>query len=603
MNPAVFALLALLSPVAIVVAIVYGVNRWRRAGAAADSSEPIAVSVRRFYFYFVSLTGLVVGASGLFFIVHFVLELIFGALVMAASRDPLAIGLSLAVVGLAVWGFHWRHIQQSLQARKSEAQALLRSFYIYLILAIAGVILLTTGYAILRWLLASYRGDVFDAAPLAFAAIWGPIWAYHWKVGSVSAPTDAALAVRRVYIYSACAVALAMGATGIGMAIFVVLRAGYLAVFGDPALAQVGSGLWNETMVTGLALAISGAVAWWTHFRRFGAGAPDSVLRQAYIFAATLLGGYLVAIVAAIAAIRLILIWLVGVPPNPALIHFDSLPNWIATLAVGIAVWAYHRAVMRRDSRASPLGPVSSLRIYTYTLAVFGLAVLAGAVSIAVTHLAASLLEVHEGILTGAGSQRNSIATAISLAVVGTPVWLCYWRAAQLRAGANGDQERSALARKIFVFAVLGTGALVLISSLSYLLYALLSDWLEGEFGIAFLYQGRYALGAIAASLPFVLYYWSILRQDRASEPVKERAVHRTVAVLSGPGGERFIADLEQALGYRVEAFDWIDSEGPVQSFDPGRVQEIAVGVSAAPGSKVLITLDVNGARILSYDR
>lgn len=602
MNPAVFALLPLLSAVVIVVAIVYGVSRWRRAGTGADSGEPIAVSVRRFYFYSVSLTGLLVGASGLVFIVHFALEGIFGALVMAASRDPLAIGLSLAVVGLAVWGFHWRHIQQSIKARKSEAQALLRSFYIYLVLAIAGVILLTAGYATLRWLLAFDHSEVFDAAPVAFALIWGPIWAYHWRTGSAGAPADAAVAVRRIYIYGACTVALAMGATGIGMAIFVVLRSGYAAVFGDPAIAQAESALWGETMVTGLALSISGAVAWWAHFRRFGAGAPDSTLRQAYLFAAALLGGYLVAIVAAIAVTRLILIWLIGVPQNPALIHFEPLPNWIATLAIGIAVWAYHRAVLRRESVTSPLGPMSGKRVYTYVLAVFGLAILAGAVSITISHLAANLLETHEGILTGAGSQRNSIATAISLAAVGAPVWLRYWRSAQARVNTDGDRERSALARRVFVFTVLGAGALVLIGSLSFLLYALLSDWLEGEFGIAFLYQGRYALGAIAATLPLVLYYWNIHQQDRASEPAKERVMRRTVAVLSGPGGEQFIADLEQILGYRVEAFDWIDSEGPVQSMDLGEVKAVAAGVSAAPGSKVLVTLDVIGARILSYD-
>ncbi len=602
MDLAVLALLFLLSLVAVVVAIVYGVSRWRRAGAAADSGEPLAVSVRRFYFYFVSLTGLLVGAGGLFFIVEFALEGVFGELVLSASREPLAIGLSLAVVGLAGWGFHWRHIQKSLKAGRAEAQALLRSLYTYLLLAIAGGVLLVTGFEILRWLLELNRGEAFDASPWSFAVIWGPIWAYHWRTGAAGVRTDGAIAVRRVYIYGACAVALAVGGTGIGMAVFVVLRQGYEAVFGDPALAEVGSGLWGETMVSGLALAISGAVGWWAHFRRFGAGAPDSALRQAYVFAAALLGGYLVAIVAAIAVVRLVLIWLIGVPQDPALIHFGSFPNWIAALAVGVAVWAYHRAVLGRESGTSPLGPISSMRVYTYFLAVLGLVILAAAVSIAVSHLAANVLEAHEGILTGAGTQRNSIAMAISLAAVGAPVWLYNWRSAQTRAGIDGGQERSALARRIFVFVVLGAGALVLIGSLSYLLYALLSDWLEGQFGFAFFYEGRHALGAIAASLPFVLYYWSIHRQDRASEPARERVVRRSVAVLSGPGGVQFIADLEQALGYRVEAFDWADSEGPVQSMDPGQVQATAVGVSAAPGSKVLITLDGNGARILSYD-
>ena len=133
---------------------------------------------------------------------------------------------------------------------------------------------------------------------------------------------------------------------------------------------------------------------------------------------------------------------------------------------------------------------------------------------------------------------------------------------------------------------VLGAGALVLIGSLSYLLYALLSDWLEGQFGFAFFYEGRHALGAIAASLPFVLYYWHIHRQDRASEPARERVARRSVAVLSGPGGEQFIADLEQALGYRVEAFDWADSEEPVQSMTPARCRRLRLGCRPRRGRR-----------------
>ena len=603
MDPAViFVTLALLTPLAAVAALVYAVSRWRRAGAATESGEPATVLVRRIYFYLVALAGLLVGAGGLVFIAQFALEALFGQIVLADSRDPLAIGLSLALVGLAVWGLHWRAIQRSLSQSPAEQTALLRSIYIYLLLAIAGAFLLAAGYQVLDWLLSLGRGNGFEPEPWALALVWGPVWAYHWWIGSAAAD-DPNVGVRRLYIYGAAAVALAVGATGAGMAIFAVLREGYHAFFGAPALS--GGGLWGETMVSGLALALAGGPAWWIHFRRFGAGQSDSVLRQVYLFAATHIGGQLLALIAAIAAAVLACTWLIGDPSNDgAAEHFVSMPNWIALLAVGIAIWAYHRAVLLGEADRSPPGMASSLRVSTYVSAGFGLAVLATAVGMAASNLATTLFEPAADVLSGAGLRRNAAAVAIALAAVGTPVWAGYWRAAQARVGADEERERSALARRIFVFMVLGAMALVLIGGLSFLLYALLSDWLAGEFGLEFLYEGRNALGAIAASLPFLLYYWRVHQQDRALEPARPKKIkaRRQVAVLAGPGGESFVVELERVLGYRVEVFRWVDSAGRAPEPDPEQVEAVAAGIAAAAGERVLITLDAGGPRILSYE-
>ncbi len=596
-----FLALSLLLPAAVVAAIVVAIARRRSQGGAAAGGEPMAVSVRRLYFYLVALVGLLVGVGGVYYIVQFALDGVFGDLVIASSREPLAIGLSLAIVGLAVWGFHWRHIQRS-QSRPEEARALLRSLYVYLVLAIAGTFLLVVGYEIVRWLLGIGGDSEFSASSWSFAIVWGAVWAYHWRVGAAGPESPPALAIRRFYVYGAAAVGLIVGASGLGMSVFAVLDAGYQAAFGTGELLSLGGRLWGEELISGLALAVTGSGAWGAHWLRFGAGGSDSALRGAYVYAAALLGGYLVGMIAAAAIAILLLGWWIGDVPDTAAEHFSTMPNWIATLAMGSAIWLYHRAVLRGDSDESPLGAISRVRVYTYPLAGFGLAALALAVGIAANQLVESLLRSDEGILVGAGSGLNASAESIALALVGMPVFLGYWRLAQRRAGQSGGAEQSALARKIFVFSVLGATALALIGSLSYLLYTLLSNVLAGEFGIEFLYQGRSAIGTIAATLPFLLYFWIIHRRDREREPVRVSVERRAVAVLSGPGGEGVVADLERALGYRVEAFAWADSEGPARVLDQVQIRDLAERVSGAAGSRVLVTLDSSGARVLSYD-
>ena len=595
----VLAFLFVLSPLAIAVAIAIAVSRRRTQGAAGG--EPIAVSVRRFYFYLAALVGLLVGAGGIYYIVRFALEGLFGELVITASREPLAIGISLAVVGLAVWGIHWRHIQRSLD-RPAEARALLRSLYVFLVLAIAGGFLLVVGYEILRWLLEIGRGEEFDPSAWSFAIVWGAVWIYHWQVGAAAAQHGPGVTVRRLYVYGSAAVTLIVGATGIGMAVFAVLDAGYQAAFGSGELLATDGQLWSDAMVSGLALALTGGAAWGTHFLVFGAGSGDSPLRQAYVYAAALLGGYLISMIAVVAVGVMLLTWLIGDPPGGPAAHFAAMPNWIATFGVGVAIWTYHRALLRREIDESPLGADSGSRVYSYSLAGFGLAALSAAIGLAAAHLAESLLRPDEGILVGAGSQVDPLATAIALALVGTPVFLGYWRLAQQRAALPGGDEQSAVARKVFVFSVLGVAALALTGSLSFLLYALLSDVLDGVFGIGFLYEGSGALGATAATLPFLLYFWHINRHDRELEPDRPKPRRRSVAVLSGPGAGEAIAAIERTLGYRVEVFAWAESDGEAGSMGQDQLRELADQVARARGSRVLITLDSSGARVLSYD-
>ena len=113
MAEMVFGLLTgTLFPIAIIGAIVYAIVQWRRRQAPLEPVDPGIGTVRRLYFYAVSFVALMVAANGLVQIERYVLEGLFGGDVLSPSRSGLAIGISLAIVGLPIWGFHWRMVQR-----------------------------------------------------------------------------------------------------------------------------------------------------------------------------------------------------------------------------------------------------------------------------------------------------------------------------------------------------------------------------------------------------------------------------------------------------------------------------------------------------------
>src|SRR5665811_1061041 len=129
--------------------------------------------------------------------------------------------------------------------------------------------------------------------------------------------------------------------------------------------------------------------------------------------------------------------------------------------AVGVATWAYHRFVL--DS-----GPARARtnidRFYDYLLAAFGLAVTAGGIATLITY---ALWAVVGTEITG--SDRDVIAVALTLLIVGAPLWGVYWARAQGERKRHGADEVQATTRRIYVFSVLGiTGLVALVSPVSY---------------------------------------------------------------------------------------------------------------------------------------
>ena len=131
------------------------------------------------------------------------LDAVFSGEVLSPSRIQLATGLSLTIVGLPLWAFHWRLINRQVRTLPVETRSILRKLYMYLVLGVS--MALTVGAAIgaLEWLFGVQR---FRGWSLAAIVVFGVVWAFHWRIESAEGrPSPETVAVRRLYLYFAAA--------------------------------------------------------------------------------------------------------------------------------------------------------------------------------------------------------------------------------------------------------------------------------------------------------------------------------------------------------------------------------------------------------------
>jgi hypothetical protein len=172
-------------------------------------------------------------------------------------------------------------------------------------------------------------------------------------------------------------------------------------------------------------------------------------------------------------------------------------------------------------------------RVYLFLIAFVALGVLvtglAGLAEVAlltaVERLLPALVEV------GQPDVRGRVSFSGALAATGLVTWLTHWWLADRpvrRGGAEGASERVSAMRRLFLYAVLLVGGLILLFALR----ALVEDGLSALFGLltrAELVAGRILSPASLAVVvgAFWLYYWRVAAADRL-----DRAEHGANATL-----------------------------------------------------------------------
>jgi hypothetical protein len=317
---------------------------------------------------------------------------------------------------------------------------------------------------------------------------------------------------------------LSMLAVGIGVVLALLLGAAYETLFGTELLPAAGTTLWRDSTRIAVAIALVGGGFWWWHWHRAAPGDIGSALRSVYLHLFAILGGAATVVVCCSVLLYTVLQWLMGRPEVPgAAAHFRILPGLIAALAVGAGLWGYHWAVVRDDSGntvGSAGGGPAVYGIYRYLVAGLGLGTLAVGLVVALAVVLGLLVPAPGQPLVTSQWWRNPLTLAVTLLLVGIPLWSFYWFGAQRDAKTAPREEGAALSRRVFLYLVFGIAVLLSLGNLSALLFIFLRALLDGQMSTQLVHQARWAIGMLLMAGAVSGYYWLVLREDhRAIAP------------------------------------------------------------------------------------
>ncbi len=598
---AVLTILGMLFWLAVIGGIAYLVFAWIRRARTSEAPAGIGVP-RRFYFYGISFIALMMLGNGIMITFSALLDELFGGLVMSRSATTeVATGLALVIVGLPLWGLHWRFVQRSVSTLPVERHTVLRALYLYAALGVSLGFIAFSGVRLIEFALRVREFSGLDPAALV---VWGLVWAYHWRVVTSGGPesTLETRGIRRLYLYLASAVGIAMLATGVGSLLYLVLQEGYSAVFADVVLEPPRTGLGREALRSSAALALVGVAVWWSHWFRFAGADRGSILRWLYLFVASIGGGAIAAQVGLGMALYEAVSWILREPDSVAN-PLNGMPAALATFAVGAAMWAYFRR--RIDAEAEGDVRVHVRRINDYLLAAGGLMVLAFAAASVFDTSIRLFTEGFSATLHGEVQWRFRVALILTLAAVGLPTWWRHWRRIDAAAAADPVAERTSLPRKLYVLGVLCLGLLSLVGGASATIFIFLRDLLALDLSIDTLRDLTSALAVVLTTAVVLPYHWITYRRDRELEPDAETQptpVRKHVTLLTAPGGEDLARAVEDALGQPITLASWSDPDAYVPSLDPDELTRVAEAVASAPGSRVMLIPEPTALRVISHE-
>ena len=599
--PRFFMIAGILIPAAVFGAAIHGAFIWRRGSVGSGRDRGIGTP-RRFYFYSISFIALMLLVSGVTMVLMNLLDELFGEPLVRDATTRLATGLALTIVGVPLWAFHWRFAQRSTVTHPAERRSILRKLYLYVTAGVALAFLAYNAYEVIEWLL---RVGDFPTFSGAAVLVWAPVWAYHWRAASAETPetTLETLGIRRLYLYLASALGIAMLAGGAGFLLHVFLLEGYSAAFEASVIGSGSEGLWRETARSALSVAVVGGAIWWAHWTVFASTDRGSALRWIYLFVAAIGGGVITALVGFGIVLDTLLTWILGASGEPAGSQFRAAPDGLAALAVGVAMWVYFRLRMTIESAGHEAAHVD--RTYDLLIAAIGLFTLSIA-SVSVLDMFLRLIaETSPVVVGGDVDWRVQLSSTLTTLAIGAPAWWIHWRRIQSAASVDPEVERTALPRKLFVLGVLCLGLLALVGGATSTLFIFLRDVLDVDLSGNTIRDLSTGLAVTLTALFVIPYHWVIYRQDRELEPdIPEQPlqISKSVTLLTAEGGSDLLAQVEAALGCPVNEAHWPDPDAYVPTLDDEHLARLAEEVESAPGSNVILIPDASGLRVVSHD-
>ena len=561
----------------VIVWVVVWVVRGRRVGERGEQ----VVSVRRLFVYGLMFATVVLTAVGAVLVLQ---ELIRGSGGADDDRSALAFGLALVIVAGPAYGLLLRHARRRLGDLASERGSFGWAAYLNLSLLVSLIVATVTA----QHLLEGVTGvDEFELAALAPVVVWGAVWAMHWfwLKAAYGLPGDAHLAAGSL----TGLITLTIGIGGLvfvaGEEIYARLVESIPAGHDDPEF-----GGWLIATFLGV---LVWSWYWLTHYLR----AERTSLWHVYVVVIGALGGVIATVGSAATIGYWTLVWFLGEPSAPlASEYFEYVPAAaIAVLVVGVATWQYHRWVLQTGDGVERTEP---MRTYDYVMAGAGLVATVVALTVALVALFEAITPDPIGVDT---SIANRLILAVTLAVIGAPLWWVFWSRIRRHVAEDPAAELESTVRRIYLIVLFGVGGIVILASLISVLFIAIEDLLEGTLGGQTIRSMRVGLSLLITVTGVAWYHLTVFRSDRntlmAAEPRPAPTPPRHV-VLIAPRGTELADELATATGADVESWYRTD-DTTMPDLD---LDELAARIEAGDAHDVLVVVGPAGATLTSFE-
>lgn len=557
-----------LIPLLVLGGIVFGVVKLM-SNRTRTTDESAGVAIRRFFQYSIMLAMLVLATFGIAGLID--------AAASAGSRitvDATGTALSIAfvVVGLPVFVGLAMYTSHSLRTDPREQDSVGWAVYLTIVLFGSLVTVMSLTGAFLAELLDN--GDI-DTTIGIYAVVWAVVWVSHWWAAKRKGDP------RRLQ-------AQILLGSGAGLfASFFGIAAGAAAVlaqiydrFAQTSIVDAGI----EPLAGPLIILVVGLPVWWWYWFRHGQNLNHGGLWLTYVLLLGVLGGAIGVIIGAGFVIFGVLEWFIGDPgtTSPAS-HFDFLPVAIGFMAAGSASWLYHGTLLgdRDDRKRTEVD-----RVYDYLLSGAGLVVAASGI--------ATLITISLKALAGLGltsfQSGDATAAALTLLVIGIPLWWRYWSTIQRYRRTNPDAELVSVTRRIYIFLLFGVAGIVAVVNLIIIVFIIFSDILEGDFGSITLDEASVPIALLLTAGAIAGYHFAIFREDRAAMHDVVEPTLRSVVVVSS-STDPIVGAIRTEIGASVTVIDVAPDPIPA-----GNIEEAVKILQATDHPSVVVIPNEDGS-------
>ncbi len=512
-------------------------------------------SIRRLFHYSLLYFSVIISGVGVSGLLGRTLD--FGK-VIAESRTDLARNLSFAIVGVPLVYLFSRWSIKNLREDTTERSSLAWQAFLTITSITSLVIALNGLHDTLSWLIGNdpYRGDA-----LAQLVIWTSIWFFHLRLSA-----NAGEANRAQYLIG----------SGIGLSILAVGLGGLVANTLEQLInanQEIISIERTDPILNSAITLLMGLPVWAIYWLRGALTFTRDFLWHAYVFLAGIAASFITTVAGFSVLLYDVMVWFLGdTKGESATQHFFTTANAVGAALSGLAIWSYHRSLIQEETERTELR-----RIYEYI--VTGVSLIAASLGILMI-IVAAIESITPSDISTNGEGTNSLILAVTLLIVGAPLWWIFWNRIE-RAVLKDKEDLASPTRRIYLLMLFGVAGVAAVISLITLIFLFFDDLLNSELTQTTFRDMRFAVGILVTNAAISGYHWTIYKSERDT-PVEifRRGRHIT---LVGPSDAHIVELLKEQLGGSVQL--WVSPD----SGSPWNLQELVELIDSTEGKELLV--------------